>query len=127
MNDEELELVRQAAGRMVKRAIALDGTCVYRFLDFDYWNQLATVGTGEHGVGRGKKRYLNEELGVGTVQLMKSIKRLIDPYNLFNPGKVSISRGSCMRLTQRETALSRRHDRPRVKASRIDKNLLLSS
>jgi len=70
-NDEELEVVRAAVSRMVKRAIKLDGTC-----------------TGEHGVGRGKKKYLEEELGEGTVEVMKSIKKLLDPENLFNPGKL---------------------------------------
>lgn len=58
---------------MVHRALALDGTC-----------------TGEHGVGVGKKEYLVEELGAGTVELMKSIKKAIDPLELFNPGKVCI-------------------------------------
>jgi hypothetical protein len=57
---------------MVHRAIALDGTC-----------------TGEHGVGVGKKEYLVEELGEGTVELMRTVKKAIDPLNLFNPGKVS--------------------------------------
>jgi len=47
-------------------------------------------GTGEHGVGIGKKEYLVEELGLGTVELMKKIKRAIDPLGLFNPGKVSL-------------------------------------
>jgi len=68
---EETEKVRQAVHRMVKRAIALDGTC-----------------TGEHGVGVGKKEYLVEELGEGTVELMRTVKRVIDPLGLFNPGKV---------------------------------------
>ena len=45
-------------------------------------------GTGEHGVGIGKRDYLYEELGEGTVELMKAIKRTIDPLGLFNPGKV---------------------------------------
>lgn len=49
-------------------------------------------GTGEHGVGIGKKEYLTQELGQGTVELMWVIKRAIDPDNLFNPGKV------CLRL-----------------------------
>jgi D-lactate dehydrogenase (cytochrome) len=43
---------------MVHRAIRLDGTC-----------------SGEHGVGVGKIEYLEEELGVGTVGLMETIKR----------------------------------------------------
>ncbi|KAJ3867002.1 FAD-binding domain-containing protein [Lentinula novae-zelandiae] len=41
-----------------------------------------------HGVGIGKKEYLVEELGAGTVELMKTVKRAIDPLGLFNPGKV---------------------------------------
>jgi hypothetical protein len=45
-------------------------------------------GTGEHGVGIGKREFLVEELGAGTVALMKAIKRTIDPLGLFNPGKV---------------------------------------
>lgn len=48
-----------------------------------------TQGTGEHGVGVGKKEYLTEELGEGTVELMRTIKRAVDPLNLMNPGKVS--------------------------------------
>ncbi|KAK0491347.1 FAD-linked oxidase-like protein [Armillaria novae-zelandiae] len=70
-NEEEHAKTKQAVSRMVKRAIALDGTC-----------------TGEHGVGIGKKDYLIEELGEGTVELMKTIKRAIDPLGLFNPGKL---------------------------------------
>jgi hypothetical protein len=69
--DEDLETAHAAVKRISKRAIALDGTC-----------------TGEHGVGIGKREYLVEELGEGTVELMKTIKRAIDPLGLFNPGKV---------------------------------------
>jgi FAD linked oxidases, C-terminal domain len=46
------------------------------------------LGTGELGVGIGKKEYLVKELGEGTVQLMKTIKKAIDPLGIFNPGKV---------------------------------------
>ena len=45
-------------------------------------------GTGEHGVGIGKKEFLVKELGEGTVGLMKTIKRAIDPFGIMNPGKV---------------------------------------
>lgn len=48
-----------------------------------------SVGTGEHGVGVGKKEYLVDELGENTVELMKTIKKAIDPLNILNPGKVS--------------------------------------
>jgi len=51
-------------------------------------------GTGEHGVGIGKKEFLVHELGVGTVQLMRTIKQAIDPDNLFNPGKASLPSGT---------------------------------
>jgi len=70
-NKEELQIVTEAVHRLVHRAIALEGTC-----------------TGEHGVGVGKKEYLPDELGEGTVELMRNIKRAIDPLNLFNPGKL---------------------------------------
>ena len=48
------------------------------------------IGTGEHGVGLGKKDFLYEELGEGTLELMRTIKKAIDPLNLFNPGKVRL-------------------------------------
>ncbi|KAF7974083.1 hypothetical protein HWV62_13511 [Athelia sp. TMB] len=70
-NDDELHVVTEAVHRLVHRAIALDGTC-----------------TGEHGVGVGKKEYLPAELGEGTVELMRTVKKAIDPMNLFNPGKL---------------------------------------
>ena len=57
-DDAELARVRVAVHEMVERAIRLDGTC-----------------TGEHGVGIGKIEYLDEELGVGTVNLMETVKR----------------------------------------------------
>ncbi|KAF9474412.1 hypothetical protein BDN70DRAFT_884839 [Pholiota conissans] len=69
--DEEFKRAKEATKRIVHRAIALDGTC-----------------TGEHGVGLGKREYLVEELGEGTVELMKTIKRAVDPLGLFNPGKL---------------------------------------
>jgi len=69
--DEELNTVRGLVHRMVERALALDGTC-----------------TGEHGVGIGKKEFLVEELGAGTVGLMKTIKQAIDPLGIMNPGKL---------------------------------------
>ena len=49
------------------------------------------AGTGEHGVGVGKKIYLNDELGESTVALLRKIKKTIDPQNILNPGKVRAS------------------------------------
>lgn len=43
---------------------------------------------GEHGVGLGKKESLVKELGPDTIDVMRSIKRALDPYWLMNPGKI---------------------------------------
>lgn len=78
--------------------ISRDSIDIYRFprlglslSSFSGTNRLLlAVGTGEHGVGISKKEFLYDELGEGTVELMKTIKRAIDPLGLFNPGKVSL-------------------------------------
>jgi D-lactate dehydrogenase (cytochrome) len=56
--------------RMVARAIAMEGTC-----------------TGEHGIGLGKIGFLVDELGEA-VDVMRDIKRALDPQGLMNPGKI---------------------------------------
>jgi D-lactate dehydrogenase (cytochrome) len=66
----EIEEAKALNVRVVKRALAMEGTC-----------------TGEHGIGIGKQGYLLEELGEA-VDLMKDLKRTFDPDNLMNPGKV---------------------------------------
>lgn len=43
--------------------------------------------TGEHGVGLGKRAFQSQEHGE-SLQVMKQIKNLLDPHNLFNPGKI---------------------------------------
>jgi len=62
--------VENFVSRLNARALAMDGTC-----------------TGEHGIGQGKMSFLEEELG-GTVDLMRQVKRSLDPDNIFNPGKI---------------------------------------
>lgn len=44
--------------------------------------------TGEHGVGLGKRQYLKEEFGDATLDLMKTLKRTLDPNRILNPGKM---------------------------------------
>ncbi|MEI2296482.1 FAD-binding oxidoreductase [Ensifer sp. MJa1] len=56
--------------RLNARALAMDGTC-----------------TGEHGIGQGKMPFLEAELG-DALDLMRQIKRGVDPDNIFNPGKI---------------------------------------
>ena len=43
--------------------------------------------TGEHGIGIGKLRYLEQEHG-DLLPLMRGIKSLLDPNGILNPGKV---------------------------------------
>ena len=57
--------------RLVHRALAMGGTC-----------------TGEHGVGQNKMKYLEAEHGAEALELMRVLKRAIDPKNIMNPGKV---------------------------------------
>jgi len=64
--------VDEAHRRIVGQALALEGSC-----------------TGEHGVGIGKRSFLPDEHG-SSLELMKQIKKLIDPEELFNPGKLFI-------------------------------------
>lgn len=44
--------------------------------------------TGEHGVGVGKVKYMSQEVGEGSLGVMKEIKKALDPLGLMNPGKV---------------------------------------
>jgi D-lactate dehydrogenase (cytochrome) len=57
--------------RLVKRALAMEGTC-----------------TGEHGVGQKKMKYLEKEYGPEALDLMRVLKRAVDPHNIMNPGKI---------------------------------------
>lgn len=69
--ETEREVVEGVVHRMVNRALALEGTC-----------------TGEHGVGIGKKLYLEEEIGPDAVNLMRRVKMALDPLCLLNPDKI---------------------------------------
>ena len=70
--DDEIEMAKAGniLDRLVERALAMDGTC-----------------TGEHGIGQGKVKYLEDEHGPG-VEVMKVIKNALDPNNIMNPGKI---------------------------------------
>ena len=43
--------------------------------------------TGEHGIGLGKQEWLVRELGEA-VDVMRAIKKALDPQDLLNPGKI---------------------------------------
>ncbi len=66
----EVRATEEFLDRLAMRSIAMDGTC-----------------TGEHGIGSGKRKFLEAELGSG-VAVMRSIKQALDPKNIMNPGKI---------------------------------------
>ncbi len=66
----ELEQAKALNKRLVERARSREGTC-----------------TGEQGIGLGKQSSLVAELGEA-VDVMRDIKKMFDPENLLNPGKV---------------------------------------
>ncbi|MDO9030030.1 MAG: FAD-linked oxidase C-terminal domain-containing protein [Hydrogenophaga sp.] len=68
---EERERAEVLNNQLVARALRLEGTC-----------------TGEHGVGLHKMDFLLTEAGSGAVDMMRSIKRALDPDNILNPGKI---------------------------------------
>jgi D-lactate dehydrogenase (cytochrome) len=71
-NDARERQIAEALNhKLVSRALALEGTC-----------------TGEHGVGLHKMDFLLTEAGSGAVDMMRTIKRALDPHNILNPGKI---------------------------------------
>jgi D-lactate dehydrogenase (cytochrome) len=68
---DEVRTAEELSERLMRRALRHDGTC-----------------TGEHGVGLHKVPYLEEEHGAATVEVMRRIKRALDPHDILNPGKV---------------------------------------
>ncbi|MDN5752298.1 MAG: FAD-binding protein [Nitrosospira sp.] len=55
---------------------------------FDLVIRLNGTLSGEHGVGSEKRAYISKEIDAPTLALMKEIKRLFDPRNILNPGKL---------------------------------------
>lgn len=69
-NPDEMRRVEGFVGRLVTRALMLEGTC-----------------TGEHGIGQGKLTALAEEMG-SALCAMRLIKQALDPKGILNPGKI---------------------------------------
>jgi glycolate oxidase len=51
--------------------------------------------TGEHGVGLYKKRLLERMVGSPSMQMMRTLKQMMDPNNILNPGKIFDPRPRC--------------------------------
>lgn len=70
-NPQECATAEELNHKLVTRALGLGGTC-----------------TGEHGIGLHKMEFLRTETGEGAVDMMRTIKRALDPHNIMNPGKI---------------------------------------
>ncbi|HEY2131627.1 MAG TPA: FAD-linked oxidase C-terminal domain-containing protein [Acetobacteraceae bacterium] len=60
--------------KIVARALSLGGSC-----------------SGEHGVGIGKREFLEIEHGPETLAVMRSVKTALDPRGILNPGKIFLN------------------------------------
>ena len=69
-NPEQVKAVEDLSHRMVERSLAMGGTA-----------------TGEHGIGVGKKTYMEAEHGAAW-DVMGDLKKSLDPQNIMNPGKM---------------------------------------
>jgi glycolate oxidase len=68
---EEMERVELASEDIFEVATSVEGTL-----------------SGEHGIGLLKQKYLSLDLSDGTVEVMRAIKKALDPHNILNPGKI---------------------------------------
>ena len=57
--------------KIVARALSLEGSC-----------------SGEHGIGIGKREFLEQEVGLEALNVMRSVKTALDPHGIMNPGKI---------------------------------------
>ncbi len=71
-NKNDWRVLEDINHHIVTRAVELGGTC-----------------TGEHGIGIGKRKFMQLEHGQ-SYQLMRRIKELVDPKGLMNPDKIFI-------------------------------------
>ncbi|MEE9564556.1 MAG: FAD-linked oxidase C-terminal domain-containing protein, partial [Candidatus Hydrothermarchaeaceae archaeon] len=68
---EEMERVEKAIEEIFKKTLSLGGTL-----------------TGEHGIGISKSRFLKLEIDSEAFEIMKGIKKTLDPNDILNPGKI---------------------------------------
>ncbi|MEJ1975348.1 MAG: FAD-linked oxidase C-terminal domain-containing protein [Acetobacteraceae bacterium] len=71
---EGLERAMELDRKIVARALALGGSC-----------------SGEHGVGLGKREFLEQEVGPEALAVMRSLKTALDPRGILNPGKLFLN------------------------------------
>lgn len=70
-DESAMKRVKELNHQIVLWALEMEGTC-----------------TGEHGIGYGKKEYLQMEFGESGIEVMKTIKKALDPNGIMNPKKI---------------------------------------
>jgi len=70
---DQVKRMEAASGELFNLAISLEGTL-----------------TGEHGIGLSKARYMTLEHDPAAMEVMRSLKRMFDPNNILNPGKMAL-------------------------------------
>jgi len=70
---DQVKRMEAASGELFNLAISLEGTL-----------------TGEHGIGLSKARYMTLEHDPVAMEVMRSLKRMFDPNNILNPGKMAL-------------------------------------
>ena len=73
LNPKEKKSATDASADIFKSAIELGGSI-----------------TGEHGIGCAKKEFLSWQQSEETIDLAKRIKNSLDPFGIFNPGKIFV-------------------------------------
>ena len=73
-NPDEVKRAEQAVKEIFEATLELGGTI-----------------SGEHGIGITKAPYLEMDIGTHNRALMEKLKSLLDPHNILNPGKLSLS------------------------------------
>ena len=68
---EYVQRLQEVNHRLLTRTLAAGGSC-----------------TGEHGIGVGKKAYLAKQFDASTLEMMRTLKRALDPHAIMNPGKL---------------------------------------
>ena len=70
---DQVERKEKAAADLFKLAIELDGTL-----------------TGEHGIGLSKAPFMTLEHDPVAMEMMRNLKKMVDPNNILNPGKMAL-------------------------------------
>jgi glycolate dehydrogenase FAD-linked subunit len=90
---EEFQRVEKTVFEVEEAAIELGGTI-----------------TGEHGVGLYKKRLLEKMVGSPSLRMMRTLKQMMDPNNILNPGKIFDLKPKCEGTLPRDREQIRKYE-----------------